>query len=325
MDETTFENTMSDHGGSSTAATAQTSTVFSRNDDPWTLALRSETEHPLSLDELVDLNRTEPPSHDFPSTVGTLTTTVLSSQKESSITKPTSAGTSYIVDGYTGKGKGKIVKTYASSLSATHGSGSEAEAEQDNVLIGVGDQFESSTLKGAARARKRQQAHRISRPKKVPLVIHYDGPAHVSSEEELAPVTKHSSRCSNKETKYLRTRKVKKSDAIFADEERVSANDERNTARRLSRARLNIVIGLCVFIVLTFVLSVFAAHHTGKDRLACTKGIIFSATVLISTCTVVAMTLARRALQEALLAGLLEFVIGFALVIEIREFMEHVP
>lgn len=112
---------------------------------------------------------------------------------------------------------------------------------------------------------------------------------------------------------------------MFADEQRVSTSDEREAARHFSRARANVVIGLCVFIALTLTLSVFAAHHTGKGRLACTKGIIFSATILISLCTVLVMILARRALQEALLAGLLEFVIGFALVMEIRDFMEHVP
>jgi hypothetical protein len=127
------------------------------------------------------------------------------------------------------------------------------------------------------------------------------------------------------ETIYLPPRKVKKPDEVFAVEERVSSSDRRNPARRLSRARLNVVIGLCVFIVLTFALSVFAAHHTGKSRLACTKGIIFSATVLISMCTILVMILARRTLQEALLAGLLQFVIGFALIVEIRDFMEHVP
>lgn len=325
MDQTAFENAMSDYNESSTAAAANTSTVFSRNDDPFTVALRSQTEYPLSLNDLVDLNRAVPSSHDVPSTVGTLTTTVPSSQKESSVTKPTSAGTSYIVDGYTDKGKGKTLKTYASSLSATHGSGSEAEAEQDNVLFGVGDQFESSTLRGAARARKRVQGHKISRPKKVPLVIHYGVPVPGSPKEGRGPDLKQNSRCSGKDTNYLRARKLKKPDDLLTDEEHVSPSYERNPVRRFSRARLNVVIGLCVLIALIFGLSVFAAHHTGKDRLACTKGIIFSATVLISICTVLVMILARRALQEALLAGLLEFAIGFALVIEIRDFMEHVP
>lgn len=129
------------------------------------------------------------------------------------------------------------------------------------------------------------------------------------------------------EPKYFRLRKSKKSDEslVIADEERISPSNEHKHAPRFSRARLNVVIGLCVFIVLTFALSAFAAHHTGKGRLACTKGIIFSATILISFSTVLVMVLARRPLQEALLAGLLEVVIGFALVTEIRDFMEHIP
>jgi hypothetical protein len=199
----TFENAMSNYAESSTAATADTSTVLARNDDPFTIALRSETGRPLSLDELVHLNRPDPPSRDLPSTVGTLTTTELSSWKESSVTKPTSAGTSYIVDGYIGKGKGKVVKTYASSLSATHGSGSEAEAEQDNALFGVGDQFESNTLRGAARARRRPRTNNTPRPKKVPLVIHYDDDVHVSSGEDTHPVIKQSSRGSSKGTSFF--------------------------------------------------------------------------------------------------------------------------
>lgn len=194
----TIESSMSDHAESSTAAIAATSPVLSRNDDRLTVALRSETGLSLSLDELVHLYQTDPPSHECPSTLGTLTTTVPSSQKESSVTKPTSAGTSYVVDGYSGKGKSKIVKTYTSSLSATHGSGSEAEAEQNNTLIGVGDQFESNTLKGAARARKRPRANKNPKPKKIPLVIHYDGPVQASSEEDLVPVAKYSSYRSRK-------------------------------------------------------------------------------------------------------------------------------
>ncbi|KAF1969538.1 hypothetical protein BU23DRAFT_236731 [Bimuria novae-zelandiae CBS 107.79] len=325
MAETTIEDSMSDYAESSTVAAAATTGLI-RNDDPLTVALRSEVRSPLSLEELVDLNRTDQASREYPSTLGTLTTTVFSSQKESSITKPTSAGTSYVVDGYTGKGKSKVVKTYASSLSATHGSGSEAEAEQDNALFGVGDQFEGNTLKGSARARKRLRVNNIAKPKKVPLIIHYGRPVQVSSGEDLDPVIQQSSQRSSKETKYLRPRRLKKSDgcSVVPDEERVSSADESNP-RHFSRARRNVIVGLFTLIVLTFALSIFAAHHTGKSRLACTKGIIFSATVLISICTILAMSLARRALQEALLAGLLEFTIGFALVLEIRGFMEHVP
>jgi hypothetical protein len=56
-------------------------------------------------------------------------------------------------------------------------------------------------------------------------------------------------------------------------------------------------------------------------RMACTKGIIFSASVLMSFSTIVAMIVARHNLQTALLAGLLEFFVGFSLVVEIHEFM----
>ncbi|KAJ4295174.1 hypothetical protein N0V90_007184 [Kalmusia sp. IMI 367209] len=316
---------MSDHAESSTAATAATSTMLSRNDDHMTVALRSDRS--ISLDDLVYLNQTAPRTHDIPSSLGTLTTTVFSSQKESSVTKPTSAGTSYVIDGYNGKGKGKAVVTYASSLSATHGSGSEAEAEQDNALFGVGDQFEINPLKGAAKARKRPRVNRKPKSKKPVLVIHQQQPVPMSSDMDVEAVIEQSSRRSSKETKYLRHRQLKKSDnrLSLTDEERVVHANEANPARRFSRARLNVIIVLCAFIALTFAFSVFAAHHTGKGRLACTKGIIFSATVLISVSTVLAMTLARLALQEALLAGLLEFLIGFALVIEIHDFMGHSP
>lgn len=122
-----------------------------------------------------------------------------------------------------------------------------------------------------------------------------------------------------------RRSKTQSNRLVVADEERISPANRSSPTTRLSRVRINIIIGLCVLIVFTFALSVFAAHYTGKGRLACTKGIIFCATVLLSLLTVLVMNLSGRALQEALLAGLLEFVIGFALVMEIRDFMEHVP
>jgi hypothetical protein len=64
-----------------------------------------------------------------------------------------------------------------------------------------------------------------------------------------------------------------------------------------------------------------AAHYTGKSRIACTKGIIFAATVIIASLSVTAMVVARRALQEALLAGLLQCLVGFVLVVEIHDFL----
>ncbi|KAL5378797.1 hypothetical protein DPSP01_008838 [Paraphaeosphaeria sporulosa] len=64
----------------------------------------------------------------------------------------------------------------------TEPSSSELEANQDSALFGVGDQFESSTVKGAARARKRPKASRTPKQKKVPLIVHHSGAANVSSQ-----------------------------------------------------------------------------------------------------------------------------------------------
>jgi hypothetical protein len=71
----------------------------------------------------------------------------------------------------------------------------------------------------------------------------------------------------------------------------------------------------------TFAARYSAAHYTGKSRIACTKGIIFAATVIIASLSVTAMVVARRALQEALLAGLLQCLVGFVLVVEIHDFL----
>jgi hypothetical protein len=73
--------------------------------------------------------------------------------------------------------------------------------------------------------------------------------------------------------------------------------------------------------LLTVVLSGFGAHTTGKARMSSTKVIVFTATALLSCLTVLAMLIARRAPSEALLAGLLEFSFGFALLIELDDFM----
>lgn len=172
---------MSDYAESSTAA------MYSRNDDPMTLRLRSEGA--LGIDELIDLNRQRSPPPVDASSAGTLTTTLFSSHKPSTVTKQTSAGTSYPVDGYAGKGK--AVATYASSLSATHGSGSDTELEaiRDEALFGVGDWADgpaaSRTLKGSARARRRPRPVRRLKHKKPVVIIQQDGTGSASDEDNV--------------------------------------------------------------------------------------------------------------------------------------------
>ncbi|KAF2123132.1 hypothetical protein BDV96DRAFT_14618 [Lophiotrema nucula] len=91
--------------------------------------------------------------------------------------------------------------------------------------------------------------------------------------------------------------------------------------RRVGGARLYLLVATVAAIIFTIIFSLFGAYMTGRHRLRCTKGIIFMATVLVSTFTVIAMILARRTLQEALLAGLLESVTGFVLVLEVHDFV----
>ncbi|KAF2468568.1 uncharacterized protein BDR25DRAFT_55893 [Lindgomyces ingoldianus] len=280
----------------------------------------------LGINEIVYLHRVNSPLTVASSSTAPATTTVFSSHKESSGTKPTSAGTSYLVNG-----KDQPVKEYASSLSASHGSGSDTELEaiQDNFLFGVGGQFvdgprAARTLKGPARTVKRPRAIRRPRAKKPVVMIHQNGGASASEDEHPA-VNQVTRRDGRHEAKYLRQRRSIPDDQLnLVEEGRVSESPALSLTlppKPLSRARFNTIVGLVIATVLTFVLSAFAAHYTGKGRMRCTKGIIFSATAIISCFTVLAMVTARRALQEALLAGLLESFFGIALVVEIHDFM----
>ncbi|KAF2689837.1 hypothetical protein K458DRAFT_382964 [Lentithecium fluviatile CBS 122367] len=322
---------MSDCAESSTAA------MLLRCDDRMTIELRSD--RALELEDIIRLQRAASPIHDVSSTIGTPTTAGLrSSRKESSDTKPTSGGTGYPVHDY--KGKGKAVAMYESSLSATHGSGSDAEAEQENALVGIGDwtadgPITGRPLKGAARARRRPRANRRPKSKKPVIIIQHDVPDHASSGEDENPAATQVAVGNSKvEPKCLiRRRSVKsvRSDQnrlALAEEGRVSqvVEGDKAACSRLSPVRLYVLIAILVAIGLTLALSTFAArytasHNVGKSRIACTKAVIFAATVVISGFSVLAMVVARRALQEALLAGLLQCLVGFALVIEIHDWM----
>jgi hypothetical protein len=133
--------------------------------------------------------------------------------------------------------------------------------------------------------------------------------------------------------KYLRQRASKHDeDAVrLAEEGQCSPTTPHRIeakVKSLPRTRVYAVVGLVAVMLLTIALSLltialsaFGAHTTGKARLQYTKVIVFIASALVSCLTVVAMLIARRALSEALLAGLLEFFFGFALLVELDDFM----
>jgi hypothetical protein len=96
---------------------------------------------------------------------------------------------------------------------------------------------------------------------------------------------------------------------------------QKTDVKPLSRTRVHAVVGLLVLMLLTVTFSALGAHTTGKARLSHTKVIVFIASTLLACLTALAMLIARRALSEALLAGLLEFSFGFALLVELDDFM----
>jgi hypothetical protein len=312
------DSSMSDNAETSSAI------MFARADDPMARRLRSEGTQ-IGIEELVDLNRQSPRPMDA-STTGTLTS-VFTSKRPSTRTQPTSAGTIYPIHDYANKGK--AVATYASSsVSAIHGSGSdtELEASRENALTGLGDWAENTNGLGTTRALKGKARRRPPprRPKdKKPVVILQQEGAGSASEEDPVPLLKQVPRRDNREVKYFRQRRIKPDQLGLAEEGCVSDTlaGVPPKSNPLPPSHLCGIIALVVMIVLTFAISIIVAHHTGKRRMHYTEGILFGATVLISTSTVLVMILARRAPQEALLAGMLEFLIGFALLTKVHDFM----
>ncbi|KAF1845006.1 uncharacterized protein K460DRAFT_101571 [Cucurbitaria berberidis CBS 394.84] len=289
------------------------------------------------MDDIARLDRAMSPAYDTISSIGTSSTAVFSTHDNSTVTKPTTTSTPYHSNVDKGKGKAKV--PYASSLSVAYGSGSEAEAQRDtargNALFAMGDwaagaSVPAEPLKGSARAKRRYRFDRQMKQKKpVVKIIHHGNPAGTPSEgvtvagdNDQVVTVAHVNDTSEK--RYLRRRVTHHNDdqLRLAEEGQICSAPMHISSRRpLSLTRISLLIGLTAMMIVTIALSSFGAHHTGKERIACTKGIVFGATVLMACFTVLAMMVARRAVQEALLAGLLETIIGFTLLVELDDFM----
>jgi hypothetical protein len=229
---------------------------------------------------------------------------------------------------------------YASSLSGTYGSASEAELEltarRRNNLFALGDWADAelettAPLKGKIRARDRRQTRHGSKQKKPIVVI----------EQEVRPATNNSV-VASREHRALTLSSVPSYGSIgaidvkppphsttrgneassFVDEAQsllTSSHDA--SSQPLTRARKHIILAMIILKVFILATSACGAYMTGNKRLPCTKGILFAATSSMAIATVFTMLIARRTLAEALLAGLVEFSFGFALVVEIDDFM----
>ncbi|KAF2001833.1 hypothetical protein P154DRAFT_533438 [Amniculicola lignicola CBS 123094] len=315
--------------------------LFFRDTDPMTIDLRNENEGTLDITQFIRLRRhAYPPPASSASTASTSGTTIFSSERQS--TKPTSAGSSsYPIHGYVRKDQPAVA--YASSLSATQGSGSdtEREATQYHELFGLAgwimdDPNVPRKLKGPAKGRRPPPRVRKHKAKKYDVVVHCKGRVNrddygdsSSDEEGLINVSKPViTRRTSKglivpaEAKFSPQRRNEVPHSQLASDDVSTESSVAPLPLPLPRTRLCLLTGLVATFVLMFGLCAYAAHHTGKQRAACFKGILFSATVLVSWCfAIIAMIRARRVIHEALLAGLFQFLVGVALVAAIHDLM----
>lgn len=287
-----------------------------REYDPTTLSLRHDAA--IELDRITsNIN-----SHIHASTSiaasssAAPTGSIWSSRKASSVTKPTSNGTSYPVVGSNGKGKVAIVSA-SSSMTATHGSGSDTEREavRNQDFFGVGSWARAGTIP-IPKSNKRPK-----KSKKPVVIIHSDESDEIF--EEPAPGTHQAYYHTNKGAKYLRHRRINtdNDELHLAEEGRVSETPVKSPPAPLSRSRIIAIAVLIVAIILTFSLSAWGISRTGKSRMGCTKAIILSATIGVFVFTAGVMVAAKRVLMEVLLMALLEVFIGSVLLVEIRELM----
>jgi uncharacterized membrane protein (GlpM family) len=251
---------------------------------------------------------------------------------------------------HTSKGKGKQKIDYASSLEGTHGSASEAEVVRRllcrNNLAALGDWADAElhptrVLRGSARAKDRQHNYRRSKNKKPVLVLQHEHRAHGhDGEHAKLMVASSPSYGGTGKTKLTlggvsnaHSRDVASSSVVHDpghDEPSVRLAEEgqqqltlgqTTQLKSLSRARKYSIMGLITLMGCTVLAAAYATHLTGRSHMSCTRCIVFAATVALAFLTVLAMLIARRALSEALLAGLLELVFGFALLAELNDIM----
>ncbi|KAF2025768.1 hypothetical protein EK21DRAFT_116474 [Setomelanomma holmii] len=314
---------MASHAELSTAA------MLPRDGDEWSNALRSG--QGLGIDDILCLHRTTMPSNDDMSSCDSSSATVFSGSEASTVTKPTSAGTSHPAAFYKTKGKGKQKLHYASSLEGAYGSASEAEAIRkalcrDSVAAAsnwADQELQSTRLKGSSKERIRQNNHYPGKHKKHVVVIQGTR-RRVEHEERAALMATPTASYSGTATvaPHLHGPDLDEHTVGLAEEgQHVTTVLSELQDKSLSRMRVNVLRGIMVVTALTLLLTAYGVHLMGKSRMPCTRCVVFLGTVAMTCFTVIAMLIARRALSEALLAGLIALVFGFTLLAELKDFM----
>lgn len=144
--------------------------IRGRNNVPWSAFAHGHKE----LEE----SHTMQPSSSAATSLRSSSAATLSSLNSSIVTKPTSYGTAYPI--YSSQTDGKVDALYAASLSATHGSRSEADEDNDDLLhttlFGIGGWSSSHPEQGQCLRERENARPRQSKtppiPKKHPVVLH---------------------------------------------------------------------------------------------------------------------------------------------------------
>ncbi|KAF2493379.1 hypothetical protein BU16DRAFT_541076 [Lophium mytilinum] len=298
-----------------------------RDNDPVTLSIRHGDA--IELKDITTNVNTHLRAAEPSATTSTAppTESAWGSRKASSMTKPTSHGTDHSAGGYNGKRNGMI--TYAaSSLSATHGSGSDTdrEAQRDQDTLGMGSWAGLPPSLPVQAANKRPK-----RSKKPPVVLIQHRRKDVEALQAEEEYTEEPNSVNLKGKKYLRRRKTRldedTNDLALAEEGRAPLTAPCTSSPPLSGIRLVVVLISLMAIALTLGLAAWGVCNTGskdlKHQMYRIKAILFGSVSLVFTFTAIVMVAARRVLTEVLLMALVEFLIGSMLLLEIGDFMEH--
>ncbi|KAH7093402.1 hypothetical protein FB567DRAFT_173776 [Paraphoma chrysanthemicola] len=298
-----------------------------RNNNALSLALGVEAS--LDVANITSLDRITQAPQDALSSTATSSAMIFSTDDDSAMTKPTSASTSRPMVSSAPKWKGKQRTGYASSLEGTHGSASETEAMRRFLckanLTAVGDWataelHSTRLLRGSARVKDRDPKRHRSKVKKPIFLLGQS--AHVPGDDpepdKLLTLTlpTYGGTLVQSSSDALEQPRIDGSPCLLEEGRHTSAH-----GKRLSQVRKYIIFGLITLMGCTAITAGYVIHLTGRTRLSCTRCTIFAATVVLASLTIPAMLIARRAMSEALLAGLLELVFGFALVAELKDFV----
>jgi hypothetical protein len=156
--------------------------IVARGDDPWSA---------LDLNRYHDEDHLSQASSPTTTSTGSVPADVFSSHEPTIVTKPTSNGTDYPGCNYKYKGEADV--TYATSLSASHGSASELEVEHDDTphdsLAHMGGWMSGHQAQDQCLRRPKYAKIRLSKNlpyrKKFPIDLHQNGRDLTSVDREI--------------------------------------------------------------------------------------------------------------------------------------------